>query len=166
MFFSKALIEGLGISVIMCMWIAVIIKINPRYEMKSYPKEITNLVSPQTKKEKKGFLKIALPMVLIVITGIVYFIYNDYKNIDVSYITLFIHTFVVFQVWNIFDLFIMDWLIFCTVQPKFMIMPGTDGSTAYKDYKYHFIGFLKGIIISTIGSIIISAIVFFILRLR
>ena len=165
MFFSKALIEGLGISVIMCMWIAIILKINPRYEMKSYPKKIINEVSPQTEEEKKGFLKIALPMMLIVIIGIVYFIYRDYKNIDISYITLFLHSFVVFQVWNIFDLFIMDWLIFCTIQPKFMIMPGTDGNPAYKDYKYHFVGFLKGIIISIIGAVIISAIVFLILSI-
>jgi hypothetical protein len=66
--------------------------------------------------------------------------------------------------WNIFDLIVMDWLIFCTWNPKFIVLPGSKGNKAHKDYKFHFIGFLKGSVISAIGSIAIAGVCFVILK--
>jgi hypothetical protein len=106
----------------------------------------------------------ALPVMLIVIACLVWVIYTDYKIAAVSYLTFFIHSGFVFMVWNLFDLLVMDWLVFCTIQPRFMRIPGTEDNPAYSDYKYHFIGFLKGIVLSAIGAGIVSLIVF-ILRL-
>jgi hypothetical protein len=40
-----------------------------------------------------------------------------------------------FAVW---DLLIMDWLIFVTIQPAFVVIPGTEGFTGYGDYWFHF----------------------------
>jgi pimeloyl-ACP methyl ester carboxylesterase len=40
-----------------------------------------------------------------------------------------------FAVW---DLLILDWLIFVTIQPSFIVIPGTEGLTGYKDYWFHF----------------------------
>ncbi len=40
-----------------------------------------------------------------------------------------------FAVW---DLLIMDWLIFVTIQPAFVVIPGTEGFAGYKDYWFHF----------------------------
>ena len=48
---DKALIEGLIFAIAMCGWIALILKVNPRYEMKSYPKEILDTIPAQTKEE-------------------------------------------------------------------------------------------------------------------
>jgi len=55
---------------------------------------------------------------------------------------------------NIVDLFIIDWLVFCTITPNFIVIPGSEGNPAYKDYRFHFIGFLKGCIFSTLGSLL------------
>jgi hypothetical protein len=40
-----------------------------------------------------------------------------------------------FAVW---DLVILDWLIFVTIQPSFIVIPGTEGLAGYKDYWFHF----------------------------
>lgn len=40
-----------------------------------------------------------------------------------------------------------------------MIIPGTKGNPAYQDYKYHFIEFLKGIVLSLFGALLVSGIV-------
>ena len=36
------------------------------------------------------------------------------------------------------DLVILDWLIFVTIQPSFIVIPGTEGMAGYKDYWFHF----------------------------
>ncbi len=130
--------------------------------MKSYPKQIVNSVEKQTKKEKKGFLLMALPMTILVFIYLIFSTFITYENNNISYLILFLHVFIVFMVLNTFDLIIFDWLIFSTINPNFMILPGTKGHSAYKDYMYHFIGFLKGILLSAVGAVIISSAVFLI----
>ncbi len=159
---SKALLDGIIISIIICGWISVILKVNPRFEMKSYPLEIVNSVEKQTKNEKKGFLMMALPMLLLVMIYLIFSTFFAYEDFDISYLVLFLHLFIVFMIWNVFDLIIFDWLIFCTINPEFMILPGTKGHPAYKDYMYHFIGSLKGIFLSAIGAMIIAGVIFLI----
>lgn len=162
MVISKALFDGIIITIIICSWISVILKVNPRFELKSYPLEIVNSVEKQTKNEKKGFLVMALPMLLLVIIYLIFSTFLTYRNFSISYLMLFLHLFIVLMIWNVFDWLIFDWLIFCAINPDFMILPGTKGHPAYKDYMYHFIGFLKGIFLSTVGAIIIAGIVFLI----
>ncbi len=160
MFWSKALIDGAIISVVICSWISVILKVNPRYEMKSYPSQIVSSVAPQTKAEKKGLLRMALPMLAIVVIYLIFTIYSTYKNVVGAFPYLFLHVFVVFMIWNTADLLILDWLIFCWINPDFMIIPGTKGNPAYKDYRFHFIGFIKGIVLAIIFAVLIATIVY------
>jgi len=40
-----------------------------------------------------------------------------------------------FAMW---DLLILDWLIFVTIQPSFIVIPGPEGMAGYKDYWFHF----------------------------
>jgi hypothetical protein len=63
---------------------------------------------------------------------------------------------IVLLVFNTFDLIILDWLIFCTIRPRAMVLPGTEGLTGYRDYRFHFIGFLKGLGFSLVGSLLIT----------
>lgn len=57
---------------------------------------------------------------------------------------------------NVYDLLILDWLLFCTIQPSSMVLPGTAGMAGYRDYHFHFIGFLKGLGFTVVGSLIIA----------
>lgn len=61
-------------------------------------------------------------------------------------------------VFNLYDLLILDWLLFCTIQPRSMILPGTEGMVAYRDYRFHFIGFLKGLGFCAISGPVIGGI--------
>lgn len=60
-------------------------------------------------------------------------------------------------VFNLFDLLILDWLFFCTIQPPSMVLPGTEGMAGYRDYRFHFIGFLKGLGFCLVGGLVIAA---------
>jgi hypothetical protein len=62
---------------------------------------------------------------------------------------------------NLVDWLILDWLIVCTITPKFMVLPGTEGMAGYKNYGIHFRGFLIGTILAcVIGLLITVALVF------
>jgi len=56
------------------------------------------------------------------------------------------------MVFNVFDLLVLDWLLFCTIQPRFMALPGTEGMAAYGDYGFHAVGFLKGTVFSLVAG--------------
>ncbi|MFD0337243.1 hypothetical protein ACFVH0_00855 [Streptomyces sp. NPDC127117] len=37
----------------------------------------------------------------------------------------------------VFDLLVLDWWLFCVVQPRFMVLPGTEGMPEYRDFAFH-----------------------------
>jgi len=72
------------------------------------------------------------------------------------FVSAFVFSGIILLVFNLFDLLILDWLFFCTIQPRSMVLPGTEGMAAYCDYRFHFIGFLKGMGFTAVGGLIIA----------
>lgn len=64
----------------------------------------------------------------------------------------FIIVLIMFQVWNLIDLVLPGWFLLLTLQPSFMILPGTEGMAGYRDYSFHFRKFLNGIVLSFLMS--------------
>jgi hypothetical protein len=75
---------------------------------------------------------------------------------QLTFLSAFAFSFIVLLVFNIVDLLILDWLLFCTIQPRLMVLPGTEGMAGYRDYRFHFIGFLKGFAFCAAGSLVIT----------
>ena len=69
---------------------------------------------------------------------------------------LFLYSFVTLFTFNLYDLLVLDWLIFVTIQPAFVVLPGTEGASGYKDYFFHFRGFLIGIGFCFIAGLIVA----------
>jgi hypothetical protein len=65
--------------------------------------------------------------------------------------------FIIWTVFNVVDLLILDWLFFVTLQPKGIVLPGTEGMASYKDYGFHLRGSLKGQVGIAIVSLIFAA---------
>ena len=49
--------------------------------------------------------------------------------------------------------------MFCTITPKFVVIPGTEGMSGYKDYGFHFRGFIIGTLLSAISAVVIAGLV-------
>ena len=71
--------------------------------------------------------------------------------------TLIVST-VIFQMWNLLDLVLLDWFLLMTLKPKFMILPGTEGMAGYRDYGFHFKKFLNGIVFTFILALVVTVI--------
>ena len=76
----------------------------------------------------------------------------------ISFLLALAFSFLVLLVFNVFDLLVLDWLLFCTIQPRPMILAGTEGMAAYRYYRFHFVGFLKGLGFCAVGGIVIASI--------
>jgi len=62
-------------------------------------------------------------------------------------------------VFNMVDWLLIDWLIFCTITPSFVVLAGTEGMAGYKNYAMHFRGFLIGMVFSVVLGLVIAVIV-------
>lgn len=129
---------------------------NPRYMMQDYPPEITAGIPPQTREEKKAGTRYGLPFILVLIglslvTGLI----NKLSG-SMGFLENFLCIFALMFSFNLVDLILLDWLIFCTLTPDFMVLPGTNGHAGYKNYGFHFIGFLKGTLICAAGSLVVA----------
>ena len=49
--------------------------------------------------------------------------------------------------------------MFCAITPKFLVIPGTEGMAAYKDYGYHFRASLIGTVIAGVTGLGIAGLV-------
>lgn len=130
---------------------------NPRLMLQDYPKSIQNDTAPKTPKEKRQGVWFGLPFLLILIgypMGLGLYVANN----NIQYWEVFSTVYVLLLAGNVYDLFILDWLIICFITPKLVVIPGTEGNKGYKDYKFHLIGFLKGIVITLILAIVLSEI--------
>lgn len=74
------------------------------------------------------------------------------------FIDTFLHSFGILMIFNLVDLLIIDWLIFCWITPRFVVIPSTEGMKGYKDYKIHLRGAMIGTPFLIIVSLFIAAI--------
>ncbi len=135
--------------------------VNPRLWLQDYPKEIQQRVEPKTEEEKRQSVFWGVPF-LISLFAIPFLSAWTIRHQDPgSFLALFLSAFGVGLFFNIVDLIIIDYLIFCLWTPTFLIIPGTEGMDAYKDYGHHFKGFIVGTIVSILASLFIATVVRF-----
>jgi len=93
--------------------------------------------SPQTRKKKLA----AAIVILLVLTLVLYFV-----NHAADFLQGFLISYVIWLIVDWYDCFVIDWIWVC--HSKKLIIPGTEDLVdSYKDYKFHFIGSLKGMVI-------------------
>jgi len=155
---QKILLDGGILAVIASLLLITGMVINPRLFLQDYPKEIQQAVQPKTTAEKKLSLILGIPFLLVLVL-VPFFSTLALSRETESFILLFLNAFGVSMIFNLVDWLILDWLLFCAINVKFMVIPGTEGMAAYKDYVYHFRGFLIGCVISAATSLVIAGVV-------
>ncbi len=161
MVLSRILLHGSIFSLIASIWLIVTLWLNPRWWLQNYTDEIQAKVPPKTEKEKKMSLWIGIPFLLLLFGAPFYSTWtlNAQLAATATFWQLFWNAFGVATVFNLVDLLILDWLMFCIITPKFIIVPGTEGMPGYKDYGYHFRGFLIGSALSVVSALLFAGII-------
>lgn len=158
---SMLVLHGLILSVIAALFITATLRVNPRIWLQDHPPDIQAQVPPKTEQERKLSLALGIPFLLLLfVTPLISTLTLDSQGQgSVPFHLLALHAFGVVLIFNVFDWLILDWLFFCTITPEFLVIPGTEGTEGYTNYRYHFRGFLTGTIFSAVTGTIIGIIV-------
>ncbi len=160
---SKILLDGALLSILSSILLIVVLWINPRLFLQDYPDEIQSVVPPKSDLEKRQSLIAGIPflMLLFAVPFISTLILKRQSVEAISLFSLFLNAFGVAFLFNFVDLLVLDWLLFCYITPEFLVIPGTEGMQAYKDYGYHFRAFLIGTVLSIAAGLVIAGLVVF-----
>jgi hypothetical protein len=159
---ANILMDGAVLSFLVSLWLLLTLWINPRIFLHDYPSKIQEAVPKKTVTEKQLTYVFGMPFMLLLLLGSFFSTLSLKENIEAQIWVLWLNATGVVWVFNLVDWLILDWLIFCTLTPRFIIIPGSEGMAEYKDYRFHFHGFLKGTAFSIIGGLIIAGIVYII----
>ncbi len=156
--FYEALISGLVLSLALTILMVVSGAIALDMFVDNYPPDIKQKYGPISPRAARlrPFITALLfmPFLLVPIIGLFAL---QAEVLSVPFLPALVFSGVTLLVFNIFDLIVLDWIFFCTIQPRSMVLPGTEGMAGYRDYRFHFIGFLKGLGFSAVGGLIIAA---------
>ncbi|UCG88359.1 MAG: hypothetical protein JSW71_07400, partial [Gemmatimonadota bacterium] len=158
---GRILLHGAVLSAIGSLLIMSAVYLNPRFVRKDLPRDIQDATPPLTRKERLQASAFAIPFfaLCIGIPLVSALTLQSPGNGHVPFFTLFIHIFGVILVFNLVDLFILDWLIYCRITPRFVVIPGTEGFAGYKDFGHQFRAHIRGTILMVVLSFLLAGIV-------
>ena len=156
----ETLVNGAILSVIASCILLLSLYVNPRLYLQDYPRDVQAKAPPKTASEKRLALVLGVPflLVLLCVPLLSTLRLKQHFGASASFPALALHASGVLWVFNVVDWLVLDWLMFCTWTPSFMVIPGTEGLPGYKDYGHHFRGFLVGAVLSLLAGLAIAGI--------
>jgi hypothetical protein len=133
----------------------ILMRVNPRIFIRHFPREIREIVPPQSAKERRMSLLFGL------LLGATFASALRWRTATLgthSFWGLFAYVFGVLFIFNLVDLLILDWLILCCFKPRWSILPGTEHIVARHPYLHHFKGFLTGTVGLAVAGLAMAAI--------
>ncbi|MFY1635521.1 hypothetical protein ACN27F_19975 [Solwaraspora sp. WMMB335] len=113
--------------------------IAPDSMVHDYPPAIRDRYGPKsTRGERVGHIMSALMglLVLSVAIGVALSLAFE-PDADTGFWSGFLVGCTLVVLLNLFDLVVLDWIVFCWIQPRFMVLPGTEGMPEYRDWLFH-----------------------------
>ena len=154
-------IYGLILSVLFTLVLLGAVFVNVEIMQNDYPPDVKKAYGAERNPKTRFQRRIFSLLFLFVLFGVLCYSMVDLKRstpLEFNFLTLFALVFVEVFIFNLWDLLVIDWLIFNTLQPKFIFLPGTESLAGYKDYYFHFKGFLTGIGFSLVSAFVLAGI--------
>ena len=154
--------DGSLLSLSLAALISITFFINPEIWVHDYPPDIQERFGPKSEKAKRQTKLAAIPFFLLLIGFVVRsnLILKKENGGVLPFKMAFLNTYGLFVYFWLFDLVIMDWLIFVTLKPAMIILPGTEGAAGYDDYAFHLKVALPALPIAIVPSLLIAALTY------
>jgi hypothetical protein len=157
---THALVSGLALSVTLGALLLAVIRANAEIMLNDYPPDIKAKWGPMTARTKRQRW-LAAGMFLLAILAIVAWSLKTlpaFAARELTFASAFAYFAIMFGTFNVFDWLVIDCgLVYW--QPRFAVLPGTEGMAGYSDYRFHFRGFLIGIPVVLLASALAAAVV-------
>lgn len=160
---SRILLDGGLLAIVGGIYILAVVAFNPRLILNEgdLPPDILAAVPPKTEKEKRLAFILGTPFLIgiIAVPLVSTLQFRQQAGGDVAFLSLFLHPFFVLMIFNLFDLLVLDLLLLCTITPRFMVVPGTEGFAGYKDYSFHIKQHVRSLPFQALSTLLIAVIV-------
>ena len=147
---------GLAVVILGSLWF------NPRLWAQDYPPEVKPRIAPLTPLEKRQqrLVAVAFLAVVAVALGLSIHRLHGENNGAPSLAAVFLNSYGVLMIANLFDLLVIDYLVLMVLHPRFALIPGTEAALASVNLvRFHFVGFLKGCVYTALVSFAVAALV-------
>lgn len=120
---------------------------NPGIWAHDYPPDIKEKFGPVDARTRRQASIVAVPFFLIMFGSIIASNMRLKRrnggrlSLKAAYANAFG---LIFSGW-LFDLTILDWLVFVTITPEIVVLPGTEGMAGYDDYLFHLRAHLRAL---------------------
>jgi hypothetical protein len=160
---GKIMLDGGLFSIVGGIYILAMMRLNPRLFLNKgdMPPDILAAVPPKTDDEKRQALILGIPFLIgiIAVPFVSTLQFRQQTGIDGRFLHLFLHPFAILTIFNLFDLLILDLLLFCRITPRFMVVPGSEGLAGYKDFGFHLRQHARSVPFMALGALLIAMIV-------
>ncbi len=156
---QHSLIYGLILSGLLVVVMLASVRWNPAIWVDDYPPDIKARFGPPDARTQRQKLVLVIPFFGALIgTLTAATMALPAAGVTLSFGAVFACAFLVVLVFNLVDLVVVDWLIFVTWQPRLIVLPGTAGMAGYRDYGFHFVAFLKGLMLCLFAGLVAGGI--------
>jgi hypothetical protein len=151
------LTDGALLTLVFSVFVISTLLWKPRMWIHDFPADIQALIPPKTADEQRLTRLMAVPFFVMLFGGLG-LTAARYGTAN-GFIGLFVHVYLVWQIVNLFDLLVIDWVGMSLVDPQNPPFPGTEGAQGYRDYLFHLVGFLKGSVMGLVLALVTAGVV-------
>ena len=151
---------GGALSVVMSILIVGSLRLSPESWIGDYPKDIQEKYGPISERSQRLKWVFGPPILILpLLFGWALLLrLQEIAGSPVPYWPAALAVFVMWMVFNVVDLVVIDWLFIVYFQPDFVVLPGTEGMAGYRDYFFHFRAFLVGVVVCAGAGLVIAGV--------
>lgn len=132
---------------------------NAEIWLQDYPPDVRAVYGPARRPEtRRQQILVAGPMVLLMLGWPVCSTLQRRaaNGGRLSFPAAFLHAAGLLWLFNLFDAVVLDYLILTRMQPRFAVLPGTEGLAGYHDMRLQARAFLKGNVFALVAGVTIG----------
>jgi hypothetical protein len=134
----RVLLDGSAINGTVATLIIGSLAINAEMWLHDYPPDIQARFGPKSRKAQLQTALLAPLFIGFLLGGILLSLRRLRQERGVlPFAVAFWHSYALLAFFWLFDLLVLDWFILGTLQPSFMVLPGTEGMAGYHDRAFH-----------------------------
>ncbi|MEM9407398.1 MAG: hypothetical protein AAGA81_15280 [Acidobacteriota bacterium] len=147
---TTIMVHGAGLCLLLGALVAASFFWKPRIWLRDFPQDIQDLAAPMTDEEQRvagrfGLLIVSLMLGSLVLSTLRF-------GLDQGLLWALLHAYLVFQVFNVFDMAVIDWGLLLLIDPSKPPIEGTENARGWRDFAFHAKKSLKGSILAGFPS--------------
>jgi hypothetical protein len=160
-FLSHSLVYGIILSGVLTILILGSLYINPEMWLHDAPRDIQEKHGPMSARAKRqrAWLAVAFAVAIIGVVGLSFVRLPAVVGGPLTFMSVFAHLWIMFMLFNVVDLLLIDWLIVEFMRPAFIVQSGLGQLMAERNYWHHFQGFLKGSVGILVASLLLAGVI-------